>query len=301
MNIFKKLTIPALLLASAAVSPLAMAHGSFDGHDVNVKFELWDLDEDNNIDSVLAVRNEELVTASDDDTPDVENFYALNENHHLWDIDFEGREVELIYNSIAVEGFDNQYMYMSIVGFGIEDADDSLSDILHVSVDDSFAPSFYNKDLLRYDANKIYLSLQGSMCHKDGMPSMPACDNEDSPTGYSNILKLNILFADNADDLYAWGEETYPELFPEHQESFYLIGYYVREYKDYYLGTKGGELYLYTKATGDMLELGDIEPFMEMMHMDHMNDHDHEASTECPEGQHMMADGMCMDNSAMSM
>ena len=290
MKTFKKLTIPSLLLAGMAASPFAIAGTSFDGHDVNVKFEVWAVDADKKITEVLKVRNELDVTASDADSPDAESFHAMDENQ-LWDIDFNQQEIELTYTSI-VDAID--YMYMTPVGFHIEDTGDSFSDILNVVVDDSFAIPMYNKDLVSFDADNIYVSLQGSMCHYSAMGSMPSCDNPDSPTGYNSIIKLDVLFADNVDDLYDWGEEMFPELFPSHEESFSLLGYYVREYPDYYLGTIDGMLYLYDKNTGEMIDLGDIDQYMEQMHMDHM--HDHDATTDCPEGQHMMSDGMCMNN-----
>jgi len=271
MNTFKKLAIPSLLIASAAASPLAMAHGSFDGHDVSVKFEMWQVDADKNITDILIVRNELDVIASDDAMPDAEGFHAMDAKFNLWDIDFNEREVELTFTSIYVQDHDNQYMYMSPVGFHFEDAEDTLSDILHVTVDDSYAPSDFNKELLRFDANNINISLQGSMCHIAGMGGMPECVNDDSPTGYSNIITAKVLFADNVDDLYTWAEDKYPELFPSHEDSFYLLGYYVREYSNYYLGTKDGKVYLYEKNTEEMTELGSIEPFLEMMHEEHMH------------------------------
>ena len=95
------------------------------------------------------------MTAADDAMPDAEGFHAMDEEFNLWDIDFHEREVELTFTSIYIQDHDNQYMYMSHVGFHFEDADDGLSDILHVTVDDRVAPSAFNKDLLSFDANNI--------------------------------------------------------------------------------------------------------------------------------------------------
>jgi len=286
-----------MLLAGLAISPFVSAHGSFDGHDVNVKFEMWELNEKNDITDVVFVRTEEDVAASDSTSPDIEGFRALEGENQSWDIDFREQKVYLTFTSIEFQDMEHQYMYMQPLGFHFEDKADSLSDILYVDVKDHYAPSFYNKDLARYDADNIYINLKGSMCHIDGMGSMPKCDNADSPTGYNNTISFDVLFADNVDDLYAWGEEMYPEILDGHKESFYLFGYYVREYSNYYVGTLGGILYLYNKNTNEFTDLGDIDPFIEQMHM-----HDHDAgTTECPEGQHMMSDGMCMDNSMMTM
>ena len=289
MNSLKKLTISALLLTGLAISSVSLAQSPFDGKDVNVKFEVWEVDADNNFTSVLSVINEQDITASDSNSPDAEGFHAMDQEHNLWDIDFKKRHIELVFTSIQLEAHENQYMYMSPVGFSITDTVDNMSDILHVTIDDSYAPSFFSKDLASFDANNIKISLQGSMCHKAGMASMPDCANTESPTGYNSIIKLEVIFADNVDDLYDWAEHEYSDLFPGHEESFYLLGYYVREYPDYYLGTKDGMVYLYDKATLDIIDLGAIGPYLDQIPMD------------CPEGQHMMPDGMCMDNGMMGM
>ena len=84
----------------------------------------------------------------------------------------------------------------------------------------------------------------------------------------------------------------FPDILDSHEESFYVLGYYVREYSNFFVGTIEGKLYLYDKNNGDLIDLGDIDQYMEQMHM-----HDHDSdTTDCPEGQHMMSDGMCMDN-----
>ena len=297
MNRLKKLAVPSLLLAGVAMSPLVSAQGSFDGHDVNVSFELWELNEKNDIIKVLALINEQDVNASDSNSPDIEGFEALEGENQAWDIDFREQKVYMTFTSIEFQDMEHQYMYMQPLGFHFKDDADTLSDILYVDVNDQYAPSFYNKDLVRYDADNIHINLKGSMCHIDGMGSMPKCDNPDSPTGFNNTIVANILFADNVDDLYNWGEEMYPDLLDSHEESFYVLGYYVREYSNHYVGTKDGMLYLYEKNNGDLIDLGDIDQYMEQMHMDHM--HDQDSSTDCPEGQHMMSDGICMDNMTM--
>ena len=49
-----------------------------------------------------------------------------------------------------------------------------------------------------------------------------------------------------------------------------------------------------------MQEFGSVEPFLEMMHMEHMHDDGSMTSEDCGENQHFMADnGVCMDNNAM--
>lgn len=59
----------------------------------------------------------------------------------------------------------------------------------------------------------------------------------DTDTSYSNI-----------NDLFDYGEETYPDLFPEHQNSqnYDELGYYARFYSNgFALGEKDGDIYLY--------------------------------------------------------
>jgi hypothetical protein len=299
MNKLKKLSIPSLLLMGVAASPLTMAQGSFDGHDVTVKFEMWQVDADKNITEVLAVRNEAVVSASDVDSPDEEGFHAMDTNFHLWDIDFNKQAVDLTFRSIEIQDNDNQYMYMSPVGFHIQDTTDELSDILYVELDDQFAPPAFNKDLLRFDANNIYVNLQGSMCHIAGMGGMPECNNDSSPTGYNNTIKLNVLFADTADALFTWLESEYGEYLPSHQMSMQAGGYYYRFYREtgIYIATKEGHLYAASEELG-ILDLGAIQTWMDKMPMD-MHDHDMTNTDGCAEGQHMMPDGTCMNNSAM--
>ncbi|TXK98959.1 hypothetical protein BMR02_08060 [Methylococcaceae bacterium HT1] len=263
-SLIKKLTVPSLLLTSLVVSPLALAQGSFDGKDVNVKFEIWSPED---VTEVLAVRNEQDVTASDMEHIDIAGFHGVNEETQLWDVSFHEREIKMVFTSIYFQDMDHQYMHVDPVGFSFSDTADNMSDILHVSVEDQFAPSFYNKDLVRFDANNINISLQGSMCHIAGMGSMPMCDNPESPTRYNNTIKVRVVFAETADALFDWAETEYSDLFPGNSESFYLLGYYVREYPGFFLGTKGGKVYLYDKETAAIVDAGDIEPWLDKLPM----------------------------------
>ncbi|NOQ64923.1 MAG: hypothetical protein GQ582_10465 [Methyloprofundus sp.] len=306
MNTFKKLAVSSLLLTGLTLPSLAMAESSFDGHEMNVKFEGWILD-GNDIDEVAFVRNEVTVTASDSESPDAEGFHAMDENFNIWDIDFNKQEIEMVFTSIEIQDHDNQYMYMTPVGFHFEDADGSLPEILDVEVDDEFAPSSFNKDLVSFDADNIYVSLQGSMCHIAGMGGMPECTNDDSPTGYSNIIKVKVTFADDmsnmdneenheydmADRVFDWIESEYAEFFPGNQESFDLEGYYVRYYPEteLYMGVLDGKLYGYGDLFGGLLDAGELSTWLEDVPVD---------SNGCYEDQHFMSDmGECMDNDAM--
>lgn len=304
-GLFNKIAMASLLVTGLAVSSLALAEGSFDGHNVNVKFEIWkaDLFKDDdgnvvgfNITETLAVRDEANIVASDDSSPDLIGVHTQVENH-LWDIDFNNRVIKLVFTSITDPNYDNHGMWMSPVGFHLEDVDGTLPEIVGVKVNDQYAPSFFNKALVNFDANNIYVSLQGSMCHIDGMGSMPECDNVESPTKYNNIIEVEVEFAgnivgnDKIDQLLTWAEGKYPELFHNHMESMDMFGYRARFYPEtnVYTGVKDQRLYYYDANTSELLDLGPVAPWLIT------------AGIECPEGQHSMGDGMCMDNMMMGM
>ncbi len=295
-----RIAAPVLLAASIVISPSVMAQGSFDGHNVNVKFEIWN---SGDVSSVKGVTNEKVVFASDATDPDEQDFYVFTEGVDTfdWDIDFDQQTIKLTYTSIEVQDFDHQYMYEYSTGFHFQDSDGSLPDIVNVTVDTSYAPFGLDPELITFDKDNIFVNLNGSMCHIAGMGSMPNCANPDSPTGYDNEIKLNVEFADvdmidhaRTDALFDALETQYSELFPSHQESFSLQGYYVRYYSEteLYMGTLNGLLYGYGEMFGGLLEAGTLDDWYEELNI-------LETNSSCAEGQHMMPDGMCMDNSAM--
>jgi len=270
MNDFKKIMIPSLVLAGAVISPLVLAQGSFDGHNVNVQFEIWGSDDVSNL---LGVTHELDILASDTTYPDAEDFYVFTPaiDHFNWALDFSQDTIEMTYTSIEVQDFDHQYMYSSSKGFHFQDIDGSLPDIINVTVDSSFAPFGFDPMLVTFDENNIFVNLKGSMCHIGGMASMPTCTNLNSPTGYDNQIKLVVEFAGQAagddvdysriDALFDALEVQYSEYFPNHQESSILLGYYVRYYPetDIYLGTKEGRLVVYGQQFGGLLDVGSLD------------------------------------------
>lgn len=60
------------------------------------------------------------------------------------------------------------------------------------------------------------------------------------------------------DALFDKAEELYPNLFPKHQSSVKIIGYYARHYPstNIYLGAKEGEVVLYGAQFGGILKVG---------------------------------------------
>lgn len=301
-NLINKLVVPALLATSAVMSPALFAEDTFDGHTVNVAFEVW---QSGDVAAVLGVTNEQNIAASDAMTPDAENFFVFKEtvDHFDWSVDFHQDMIELTYTSIYAQDHDNQYMYTSSKGFHFHDVEGTLPDITGVTLmDDQFAPFGFDPGLISFDADNIYVNLDGSMCHIAGMASMPNCANTDSPTGFENRIMLQVEFAgsgmgmghDHAqlDALFDALEEKYPEFFPEHQQSSMITEYYARYYEgtDVYVGVKDNTLYAYGDQFGGLLDAGAVDTWLETMQIQ---------DTGCPEGQHMMSDGMCMNNGAM--
>ncbi len=246
---------------------------SFDSSQMNVRWEIWDKENPGNGGAVLGVTDEVDIVASNTATPDIKDFHDSRGTFELWDVDFTAQGLEVTYTSISNGDDNHQYMYMSAMGFHFEDTENNLPDIVSVTVADGFMPFGFNPKLVTFDANNIYLDLKGSMCHVDGMASMPTCSNTDSPTGYDNQIKLNVVFADDGtapvetntnariDSLYAWAEQTYPQFFPTQQQSKDIQGYYARYYpeSDIYLGSKEGRLYIVGAPFGGFTDLGELE------------------------------------------
>ncbi len=273
----KKMKIKSItygLISSLLIFSSNNVLASFDGSQMNVRWEIWDKVNPGNGGEVLAVTDEIDVVASDSITPDIKDFHNSRGTFELWDVDFTTQGIDLTYTSISVRDFDHQYMYMSSMGFHFEDTENNLPDIISVTVADGLTPFGFNPSLVTFDANNIYVDLTGSMCHVDGMASMPSCTNNASPTGYDNQIKLNIVFADGGtaapvetntnariDNLYTWAEQKYPEFFPSQQQSTDIEGYYSRYYSetDIYLGSKDGRLYVFGKPFGGLADLGDLE------------------------------------------
>ncbi|SHN93425.1 hypothetical protein BHECKSOX_204, partial [Bathymodiolus heckerae thiotrophic gill symbiont] len=248
---FKKITASSLLLAGIAMSPHALAAQSFDGHTINVAFEIWDGDDVSNL---LEITNDKDVLASDSTYPDKTDFYVSSPDvdYFDWDIDFNQNVIEMTYASIEANDYDYEYSYIESKGFHFQDTENSLPDIINVTVDAKFAPDDFDPNLVTFDANNIYVNLKGSSCVNPSIlitgnwSLIPGCDNPLSPTGFNNQIKLKVEFASDGtndivtiDKLYDWAESKYPEYFPTHQDSFYIQGYYARFYQgtDVYIGS----------------------------------------------------------------
>lgn len=272
-----------LLLSGTIISSTALA-GGFDNRDVNVRWEVWDISPKDG-GTVLATIDELDIKASSQNTPDIRGFHnhiggGIMTTFELWNIDFSGNSIELTYTSRYVGDIDHQYMYSGAEGFHFEDTKNNLPKIIGVTVDSSFAPHGFEPSLVTFDDNNIHVDLNGSMCHIDGMGSMPDCANLNSPTDYDNQIKLNVQFASGGgsspiskppvanivapnariDALFNWAERTYPNYFPQHTASGDIMGYYARHYttNDVYLGEKDGRVYVYGQPFGGMQDVGEL-------------------------------------------
>jgi len=185
------------IIGIAAIAALSLlvagsASANFHGTDITTTWELWNGASPGDGGSLLAVTDTATVTASDSVIPDISDFHdSTGTTNELWDVEFLGNTISLTYTSIYVQDADHQYMYMMPVGFHFSDLTDNLPQITGVTVDDSFAPLNFDPLKVAFGNDDIWVNLQGSMCHVEGMP-MPACDNASSPTGYDNRIVLTV-------------------------------------------------------------------------------------------------------------
>ncbi|SHN93561.1 hypothetical protein BHECKSOX_477 [Bathymodiolus heckerae thiotrophic gill symbiont] len=213
-----------------------------------------------------------------------------------WDIDFNQNRIELTYTSIEAEDGQYRYLYLKSKGFHFHDMHNSLPEIINVTVDDTFAPHGFHPELVTFDADNIYVNLRDSMVLNEDMTGathdnrpLPDGHNPSSPTGFDNRMILKVEFAaketidkptndkviiDDAtiDKLFDWRESKYPELFPTHQDSMYVNGYYARFYEGtgFYVGSLKGRLYLYHIHLAIMIDLGELGPLVEEMKAEQM-------------------------------
>ena len=266
-------TIYGLTLALALAVP-TVAHAVFDGKTVLVTSPTWASNTPG--ESELGFTDSRLVTVSNAVAPDLADFRAGGGGTaDAWDIDFNQNTITLDFAPIYIRTLGDQvdYMYMSSTGFHFQDSQGQLPPIVGVSVDDAFAPFGFDRNLVRFDENNIWVSLQGSMCHFYGMGSMPSCTHPASPTGYDNRIKVTVQFAGGAsepvaldkgraDRLFDWAEMSFPDLFPSREASFEILGYYARFYpaSGIYVGIKDGHVFVTGGSFGaGIVDLGQLE------------------------------------------
>lgn len=189
----RALRVTLCIAVSACAAGGASAESSFHGEDITVSWEYWNSNSPGAGGSLVATTDSAVVAASDAVDPDLPDFHSsTGTDFELWDVDFFEDEIRFEYTSIYSQDDDHQYMYLSAVGLHFEDTADVLGDIQDVQVDATFAPYGFDPELVSWDANNIWVDLQGSMCHFGSMGSMPSCTNPASPTGFDNEIVLIV-------------------------------------------------------------------------------------------------------------
>jgi len=263
------------LILALGLTMFALAgYAGFNGRPVTVTNEFWDASLPAGK-KVLGETFRASVVASDQKKPDIVDFRTGGGGKEdAWDITFTGHDIEFVYTSIYLRQGWAEYMYMASTGFHVMDEHNKWPPIVGVNVDARFAPFGFEPKLVRFDENNIWVDLQGSMCHFAAMGSMPTCTHPASPTGYDNIIKLTVRFADEApagfariDKLFDWAEQQFPQFFPSHEVSFEALGYYARHYpvSGVYLGAKDGEVYVLGGPFGDkIVHVGSLKMFFQI-------------------------------------
>lgn len=91
-----------------------------------------------------------------------------------------------------------------------------------------------------------------------GPDAPPAAKDGGGPGGGIGPIKM---LKPKMDQLYNWAEKNYPDLFPGHQTSIEIAGYYARFYPatNTYLGAKDLEVYVYFAKNGELLDAGSFK------------------------------------------
>lgn len=83
----------------------------------------------------------------------------------------------------------------------------------------------------------------------------------DTPSANTPATDLAVI-----DTFFDWAESKYPQYLSSHSTSQEILGYYARHYpaKNIYLGTREGRLYVYGETFGGLLDLGDLQGWLEL-------------------------------------
>ena len=227
---------------------------SFYGHNIYVNYAFNHLSEDD----PKRIKGEKTVTVNSNINPDIRLFKPYPEHDFInWDINFKEDTIELIYRTNISTNFssgDNK------IGFNFVDVDNTMPDILNVSMADSnYTMPGFDPSLIVFDKDSIFVDLSGVYCTEWVDETHNYCPNSDSPTGRNNIISLKVEFdiplgqkrakvdTKRIDALFDALEIEYPQYAPEHKESYYLEEStdYVRYYAstDFFLKVKDNKLY----------------------------------------------------------
>ncbi|WP_221896942.1 hypothetical protein [Bathymodiolus japonicus methanotrophic gill symbiont] len=227
---------------------------SFYGHNIYVNYAFNHLSEDD----PKRIKGEKTVTVNSKINPDIRLFKPYPEHDFInWGINFKEDTLELIYRTNISTTFSSGDKK---IGFNFVDVDNTMPDILNVSMADSnYTMPGFDPSLIVFDKDSIFVDLSGVYCTEWVDETHNYCPNSDSPTGRNNIISLKVEFdipleqkrtkvdTKRVDALFDTLETEYPQYFPDHKESYFLEDStdYVRYYAstDFFLKVKDNKLY----------------------------------------------------------
>lgn len=191
----------------------------------------------------------------------------LSESNGQTDIDlestvfgyFSAAEQNALYKFVATEGSTYSFLSMSFHApfLRIYDADGNPVAVRSDEQDEFFKP-LINDRLTSADRSELPINTseyEFDYMHEWRAPHTgtffvkPGWSQDSKNPFFSLSVDVDTDTSRlNINDLFNYGEETYPDLFPEHQESqnYAELGYYARFYSNgFALGEKDGDVYMY--------------------------------------------------------
>lgn len=192
---------------------------------------------------------------------------GLSESNGQTDIDlestvfgyFSAAEQNALYRFVATEGSTYSFLSMSFHApfLRIYDAAGNPVAVRSDEQDEFFKP-LINDRLTSADRSELPINTaeyEFDYLHEWRAPHTgtffvkPGWSQDSKNPFFSLSVDADIdTSRSSINDLFNYGEETYPDLFPEHQDSqnYAELGYYARFYSNgFALGEKGGDIYMY--------------------------------------------------------
>ncbi|MDP3877850.1 MAG: hypothetical protein Q8Q50_12790 [Methylobacter sp.] len=157
-----------------------------------------------------------------------------------------------------ISQIDNAGKIHSHLSFQIDQADEANPDdgayLLEMSL---FATEADGVTALHTPSDKIYLAF-----HLNAGGTFGEEDFEHVLEDFG--IEQQPMDAPRVDALFDWAEAVYPELFPKHEASRYIFGYYARCYdNDICLGAKDGHVFVSGGSFGALTEVGSLHTFFD--------------------------------------
>jgi hypothetical protein len=185
------IALPVLGLAgSAALAPPALAHASFNGHQIAV---LWEETYGPPVGGPLML-DFAIVSGNDAAGPDLTGFHDVSgSTAQTWSIDFLHDTITLRYTGSG------DYMYspgglLQSAEIRFQDAANNLLPITSVTLLNAGGSNLvyrFDASHLRFDQDNVWVNLLGTMFHHHAMPGMPATPGLDT-------IQLGVSFQEPA-------------------------------------------------------------------------------------------------------